>query len=168
MLRAHLDQFGTDADGRLFRGERGAPLAAVTYTRLWHRARVAALTKDQADSLLARRPYDLRLAAVSSWLNGGCPPLRSPCGPATASLSCYASMRSVSTVTKMPLYDESTMLCESSKCWLRTISMLWEAPKRWLLLDGTASTYRDEVAPAKRVSACAYLQSGFVECPGRA
>jgi site-specific recombinase XerD len=68
---AHLDEFGTDSDGRLFRGERGAPLGAVTYTRLWHRARKAALTPEQTASSLARRPYDLRHAAVSTWLNGG-------------------------------------------------------------------------------------------------
>ena len=49
-------------------------MAAVTYTRLWHRARLAALTEEQAESLLARRPYDLRHAAVSTWLNSGVAP----------------------------------------------------------------------------------------------
>lgn len=68
---AHLQEFGTDSDGRLFVGERGDQLAAVTYTRLWHRAREVALTKEQVSSPLARRPYDLRHAAVSTWLNGG-------------------------------------------------------------------------------------------------
>jgi integrase len=74
LLQAHLKDFGVDADGRLFRGERGKPLAAVTYTRLWHRARTAALTREQVASSLARRPYDLRHAAVSTWLNGGVAP----------------------------------------------------------------------------------------------
>jgi integrase len=33
-----------------------------------------ALTPDEVASPLARRPYDLRHAAVSTWLNGGVPP----------------------------------------------------------------------------------------------
>jgi integrase len=71
---AHLNDFGTGPDGRLFVGERGGQFAAVTYTRLWHRAREAALTAEQVASPLARRPYDLRHAAVSTWLNGGVSP----------------------------------------------------------------------------------------------
>jgi integrase len=35
---------------------------------------VFALTPDQVASPLARRPYDLRHAALSSWLNAGVPP----------------------------------------------------------------------------------------------
>ncbi len=42
ILRAHLDEYGTDPEGRLFIGERGGPLAGVTYTRVWARARQAA------------------------------------------------------------------------------------------------------------------------------
>jgi integrase len=42
--------------------------------RLWRRAREEAFTKEQCASLLARRPYDLRHAAVSTWLNGGVNP----------------------------------------------------------------------------------------------
>lgn len=77
ILRHHLAEFGTDSNGRLFRGERGDQLATVTYTRLWARARETAFGKDQAtDSPLARRPYDLRHAAVSTWLNGGVGPAR--------------------------------------------------------------------------------------------
>jgi integrase len=34
---------------------------------------VKALSPDEASSPLARRPYDLRHAAVSTWLNGGVP-----------------------------------------------------------------------------------------------
>jgi len=74
ILREHLNEHGTAADGRLFRGERGDPLAGVTYTRLWDRARKAALTPEQYASPLSRRPYDLRHAAVSTWLNGGVAP----------------------------------------------------------------------------------------------
>ena len=73
LLRTHLHRFGTDEQGRLFRGERGGELASITYTRVWARARRAAFTADAYDSSLARRPYDLRHAAVSTWLNGGVP-----------------------------------------------------------------------------------------------
>jgi integrase len=76
LLLQHLDTFGTDPDGRLFRGERGAPLAGVTYRHIWGRARKATLTTEQYDSPLARRPYDLRHAAVSTWLNSGVSPTR--------------------------------------------------------------------------------------------
>lgn len=76
ILRWHLKEYGTDDEGRLFRGEQGGVLAGVTYTRLWDRARAAALTDEQYASPLARRPYDLRHAAVSTWLNGGVGPAR--------------------------------------------------------------------------------------------
>jgi integrase len=39
----------------------------------WRKAREKALTPVQQCSLLARRPYDLRHAAVSLWLNAGVP-----------------------------------------------------------------------------------------------
>jgi integrase len=74
LLREHLAEFGTDNDDRLFHGERGHHIAGVTYTRLWDRARKKALTAQQYASPLARRPYDLRHAAVSTWLNGGVAP----------------------------------------------------------------------------------------------
>jgi integrase len=41
---------------------------------VWARARTAALGPQEAASPLARRPYDLRHAAVSTWLNAGVPP----------------------------------------------------------------------------------------------
>jgi len=41
---------------------------------VWRKARHAALTAEEYVSLLARRPYDLRHAAVSTWLNAGVPP----------------------------------------------------------------------------------------------
>jgi len=69
ILREHLDRFGTDTDGRVFRGERGGELATITYIRLWDRARATALGEvEAARSPLGRRPYDLRHAAVSTWL----------------------------------------------------------------------------------------------------
>jgi integrase len=73
LLHAHLAEHGTAPDGRLFRGARGGPLAESVYGHAWGLARAAALSPDEAASPLARRPYDLRHAAVSTWLNGGVP-----------------------------------------------------------------------------------------------
>jgi hypothetical protein len=69
MLRRHLHQFGTAPDGRLFRGTRGGMLSESVYGRAWHAARQAALGPELAATALARRPYDLRHAALSLWLN---------------------------------------------------------------------------------------------------
>ena len=73
LLHEHLEAFGTDSDGLLFRGVRGGQLAESTYCRTWRRAREDALTGEEVASPLARRPYDLRHAAVSTWLNAGVP-----------------------------------------------------------------------------------------------
>lgn len=73
LLRAHLAEHGTTPDGRLFRGVRGGDLPEGTYCRVWRKARASALTPEDAASPLARRPYDLRHAAVSTWLNAGVP-----------------------------------------------------------------------------------------------
>jgi integrase len=73
ILRKHLAEHGTAQDGRLFRGVRGGPLSESLYGRVWGEARTAALTAEVVASPLARRPYDLRHAAVSTWLNGGVP-----------------------------------------------------------------------------------------------
>ncbi|MEW9527284.1 tyrosine-type recombinase/integrase [Microbispora sp. NPDC049125] len=70
-LRAHIEEFGTASDGRLFRNERGGILGASTYSRAWEQARRLALPPQQAASPLAGRPYDLRHAALSTWLNAG-------------------------------------------------------------------------------------------------
>ncbi len=43
---------------------------------MWQQARRRALSAEEAASPLARRPYDLRHAAVSTWLNGGVEPTR--------------------------------------------------------------------------------------------
>lgn len=71
MLRAHHAPYGTAADGRLFRGTRGGPLSESVYGRVWHCARTLALGPELAASGLARRPYDLRHAALPLWLNAG-------------------------------------------------------------------------------------------------
>jgi integrase len=74
LLHAHLDSFGDGRDGLLFGGVRGGGLAESTYCRVWRKARVAVLSPAEVASPLARRPYDLRHAAVSTWLNAGVPP----------------------------------------------------------------------------------------------
>lgn len=73
ILREHIERFGVAKCGRLFRSERGNVVGASTYSRVWDEARRLALTPRQVDSPLAGRPYDLRHAAVSLWLNKGVP-----------------------------------------------------------------------------------------------
>jgi integrase len=75
LLHAHIQEFGVQPDGRLFVGERnGGELPTMTIGRVWRRARRAAFIPKVAASPLARTPYDLQHAAVSTWLNGGVPP----------------------------------------------------------------------------------------------
>jgi integrase len=75
ILREHLDVHGTARDGRLFFGaQTGENVPGSVYTRLWEQAREIGLSPQQAASPLARRPYDLRHAALSSWLAAGVPP----------------------------------------------------------------------------------------------
>ena len=69
MLREHYAAYGTAPDGRLFRGTRGGPLSGSVYGRAWQSVRVLALGPELAAGGLARRPYDLRHAALSLWLN---------------------------------------------------------------------------------------------------
>ena len=66
-----LASFGPAEDGRLFTGVRGGELPTITYRRTWMKAHQAALTPAEQASPLARRPYDLRHACLSTWLNGG-------------------------------------------------------------------------------------------------
>jgi integrase len=74
ILRTHIERFGTGPAGRLFRGQKfGEPVNPTVYTDAWKRARVIGLSPEQAASPLARRPYDLRHAAVSTWLAAGVP-----------------------------------------------------------------------------------------------
>jgi integrase len=73
ILREHIDRFGVADDGRLFRSDRGNVVASSTYYRVWDEARALALTPDRVTSPLAGRPYDLRHAGVSLWLNAGVP-----------------------------------------------------------------------------------------------
>jgi integrase len=74
ILRGHIKEYGVGEDGRIFRSERGKPVASTAYTEVWQDARLLAFAPEQAASPLAGRPYDLRHAAVSLWLNGGVSP----------------------------------------------------------------------------------------------
>jgi integrase len=71
LLRDHIASFDPAEDGRLFAGVRGGELPTITYRRAWIKARQLALTPAEQASPLARRPYDLRHACLSTWLNGG-------------------------------------------------------------------------------------------------
>ncbi len=62
LLKQHLRKYGTVPDGRLF---RGGVLSESTYGRVWRAAREIALGPELAATPLARRPYDLRHAALS-------------------------------------------------------------------------------------------------------
>jgi integrase len=71
ILREHLEEFGTAPDSRLFRTPTNGTISDSVYARRWERARTVALTVEEAASPLADRPYALRHAAVSGWLNAG-------------------------------------------------------------------------------------------------
>lgn len=71
ILRAHIKEFGVAEDGRVFANERGGLLGASTMHRTFNEARELAFTPHQVTSPLAKKPYDLRHAALSTWLNAG-------------------------------------------------------------------------------------------------
>ncbi|MEU8104515.1 integrase [Nonomuraea muscovyensis] len=71
ILRAHLVNFDAGPDGRLFYGIEGGVLSTSTIRRIWDNARKRALTEEEYASPLAKRPYDLRHACLSTWLNSG-------------------------------------------------------------------------------------------------
>ena len=73
LLRAHIRRYGATSDGRVFQTARGGILQDSGYNEVWTEARKQALTPAQFRSPLGRRPYDLRHAAVSLWLNSGVP-----------------------------------------------------------------------------------------------
>ena len=58
---------------RLFSGDRGGYLAAVTYRRAWADARTDVLRPHEASSLLGKTPYDLRHTCPTTRLNAGVP-----------------------------------------------------------------------------------------------
>jgi integrase len=73
ILRDHIKAYGTAEDGRLFRTSRGGSYSSSAYSYVWQEARALAFTEAQVNSPLAARPYDLRHAALSLWLNAGVP-----------------------------------------------------------------------------------------------
>ncbi|MFH8712969.1 hypothetical protein [Streptomyces zaomyceticus] len=74
MLVAHMERFGVEPDGRLFRNREGNYVEASAYGLTWARARKHALTRMELASGLAKRPYDLRHAGISFWLYSGVDP----------------------------------------------------------------------------------------------
>jgi integrase len=74
LLRWHVIAYGTVPDGRLFRTMRGGLVRDTGYGEDWAEARTRALTPAEFESVLAKRPYDLRHAAVSTWLGSGVEP----------------------------------------------------------------------------------------------
>ena len=73
LLRDHIELFGRGPGGRIFTGPRGGTVAEWGYLEVFHAARREALTEAEAQTPLLGRPYDLRHAAVSTWLNAGVP-----------------------------------------------------------------------------------------------
>ncbi|MFB7113021.1 tyrosine-type recombinase/integrase [Streptomyces sp. NPDC056291] len=74
LLRWHLTAYGTAPDGRVFQTMRGGLVQDTGYGEVWTEARSRALTLGEFESVLAKRPYDLRHAAVSTWLSSGVEP----------------------------------------------------------------------------------------------
>ena len=72
LLREHVRRYPPGPGGLVFTGPRGGH-ADRAYLKVFHQARDAAFSKNEIASLLARRPYDLCHAAVSTWLNAGVP-----------------------------------------------------------------------------------------------
>ena len=138
LLHAHLEEIGTAPDGRLFTGVHGRELATITYRRALISARKAALTAGGTGITARRRPYDLRHACLSTWLNGGVQPPRWPSGQATASMCCSGSTPSASSAsTRSPSGRISEALHEQP------------TPRRSLRLppdSGTLPTHRRELS----------------------
>ena len=74
LWRESVATFGTADDGRLFFTERGGILSYTTFHRVWHETRDLALPPALASTPLAKRPYDLRHSALSTWLCAGADP----------------------------------------------------------------------------------------------
>lgn len=74
ILAKHIKDFGVAPDGSLFRGARGGPLSDSVTGLAWRQARADALNKEDFKAGVALRPYDLRHACVTGWLNAGVDP----------------------------------------------------------------------------------------------
>ncbi len=71
MLRAHLNEFGTAGDGRVFHNERGGLVGSTSYYRVWVEARQYAFPEPKLHSPLAENPYTGRAFAITQWLKAG-------------------------------------------------------------------------------------------------
>jgi integrase len=99
LLRDHIVRYDIAPGARMFRTANGDPIQDSTYTKVWRTARAAAFTPEQAATPLARRPYDLRHAAISLWLNSGVPATEVARRAGTASRSCSRSTPTAWTAT---------------------------------------------------------------------
>ena len=72
LLRSHLDKYGARG-GFLFRNTRGRRIDSSTCSRVWEKARQAALTEDELITDLLGHTYALRHSGVSMWRNAGVP-----------------------------------------------------------------------------------------------
>ncbi|MGW4491352.1 tyrosine-type recombinase/integrase [Streptomyces sp. NPDC004376] len=73
MLRAHIEEFGLAADGRIFQNERGGLVGTSSYWRVWQEARELAFPPVKFHSPLAQKPYDGRATCITDWLRSGLP-----------------------------------------------------------------------------------------------
>ncbi|MFI0736822.1 tyrosine-type recombinase/integrase [Streptomyces sp. NPDC021100] len=71
MLRAHLKEFGTAPDGRIFQNERGGLVGTTSYYRVWVEARAYAFPPPKFHSPLAENPYAGRAFCITQWLLAG-------------------------------------------------------------------------------------------------
>jgi integrase len=74
ILKEGIRTHGVAEDGRLFFSEHGGIISYTTYHRVWHEARDLALSPALTPTPLAKRPYDLRHSALSTWLCAGADP----------------------------------------------------------------------------------------------
>ncbi|GAA0948376.1 site-specific integrase [Actinocorallia libanotica] len=71
ILRRHKKENGFGPGGRICYGLQGGVLATSTILRIFNQVREDAFTEAEQKSPLATRPYDLRHACLSTWLNAG-------------------------------------------------------------------------------------------------
>ncbi|MEW2524594.1 hypothetical protein [Streptomyces sp. NPDC047071] len=72
MLKAHVKEFGTAKDGRLFQNERGGLVGTSSYWRVWQEARPYAFPPPKM-YILAKKPYHGRAKCITDWLRAGLP-----------------------------------------------------------------------------------------------
>jgi len=87
-------------------------LSESVYGRTWHAARLAALGPALAATGLARRPYDLRHAALSLWLNA-------TGAPAQVAARAGTSVRVLHTVYTHCLHGQQDMVSQQIEHALR-------------------------------------------------